>query len=185
MQMLIQDLLKLSRIGRGGPRFEVRPLADALSSALRHLEDKDASSRASIESEELPTLSADHALMTLLFEQLIDNAIKFRRSDVAPRVSVSAREEGADFLITEADNGIGIAQDQLDNVFLVFRRLHAPDAYPGSGIGLTICRKIATLHGGRIEAASDAGGSRFVLRLPKEPASSGVPAGNPSVPDAR
>ncbi len=166
-QTLIQDLLRLSRVGREARHPQTRGLAETLRSAIGRLGDK-VPTATSIEYADLPEVNTDHVLLAQLFEQLLDNAIKFRRPDVAPRIVVEARREGDHWLIGIADNGIGIPPDQLENIFIVFRRLHAADAYPGSGIGLTISRKIAALLGGRLSASSDASGSQFILQLPLE-----------------
>lgn len=167
-QALIQDLLRLSRVGREPRHPQKRDLAETLHNAIRRLGEK-VTPEVAIEFADLPELATDHGLLAQLLEQLLDNAIKFRRPDLAPRITVSALRDGDRWRITVADNGIGIPQDQLQNVFLVFRRLHAPDAYPGTGIGLTVARKIALLLEGSLSAASNADGSQLILHLPIAP----------------
>jgi signal transduction histidine kinase len=169
MQSLIQDLLALSRIGRAEPHFEERPLGDAVERALRGLREMVERTGAKVEYEGLPAITAQHDLLVQLLHNLIGNAIKFQKPGVTPLVHIDARREGEFWQITVADNGIGIPQDQLDNVFVVFRRLHATHEYEGTGIGLAICRKIAGHHGGSIWATSDASGSQFHVRLPVQP----------------
>lgn len=169
MQSLIQDLLQLSRVGRAEAKLESRPLGETVQRALRPLAETIARSGAQIEAEGLPQVLAQHELLVQLFQNLIGNALKFHREGLAPRVRVSARQDGEDWLIEVADNGIGIPADQLDNIFAVFRRLHAAHEYEGTGIGLAICRKIAAYHGGRIWATSDDSGAQFHVRLPLNP----------------
>lgn len=167
-QTLIQDLLRLSRVGREPRLVQPRPLGDTLRSAIKRLGER-LPAEATIEYADLPDVNTDHALLAQLLEQLLDNAIKFRRPDAEPRIAVHVQKEGRHWQIGVADNGIGIPADQLENIFMVFRRLHAPDAYPGTGIGLAISRKIAKLLGGRLDAASDGNGSQFLLQLPLDP----------------
>jgi signal transduction histidine kinase len=169
MQTLIQDLLALSRVGNATPRFEERPLAATLERALKALHDTIEKSGAKIEHGELPSIVAAHDLLVQLLQNLIANALKFHRPDVAPLIRIDARRDGDAWLITVADNGIGIPQEQLEDIFAVFRRLHAAHEYEGTGIGLAICRRIAAHHGGRIWATSDGEGSQFHLRLPVTP----------------
>lgn len=171
MQQLIQDLLALSRVGRAADsRFETRPLQSTLHGVLRTLKPAIEAAGARIEMAELPDLTADHALLTQLFQNLIGNAIKFHRPGVPPLVRISARQLDDSMLIEIADNGIGVPQEQLENIFVMFRRLHQAEEYEGTGIGLAICRKIVAHHGGSIWASADAQGTVFHVRLPLSPA---------------
>ena len=183
MQALIQDLLALSRVGRAEPIFEEQPLAATVERALAPLREAIERSGATIEYAGLPAITADHALLAQLLQNLVGNALKFRRPEVRPAIRIEARQDGEDWLLSIADNGIGIAQEQLQNIFIVFRRLHGAGEYEGGGMGLAICRKIAALHGGAIWATSGAEGSQFHLRLPRHPVKKPSIKIEKSVPD--
>ena len=99
---------------------------------------------------DLPTVEGEEPLLTTLFVNLIGNALKFRRPDVPPRVEITGELKGEEWLINVRDNGIGIEREFADKVFVIFQRLHARDAYEGTGIGLAIVKKIVEYHGGRI-----------------------------------
>jgi light-regulated signal transduction histidine kinase (bacteriophytochrome) len=183
MQALIRDLLRLSRLGREGTRITERPLEQALRSAQEHLGPRVQAAGLIVDSGPLPVIRADHGLLAQLFEQLLDNAIKFRHPERPPRVRVEVERCDQDWHITVTDNGIGIATAQLENIFLVFRKLQAAGASEGSGIGLALCRKIASLHGGRIWASAGEGGTRIHLSLPLSPVAAGPQAVPARLPD--
>jgi signal transduction histidine kinase len=172
MQRLINDLLGYSRVGRGGGGSEDFAAAQAFDIAVANLQGVIAENGARVEAERLPTIIADRGQIVQLFQNLIANAIKFRR-DEPPVVRISAAREpvrpGAPMMsrFTVADNGIGIAPEYLDRVFLIFQRLHERSKYPGTGIGLAIAHKVVENHGGRIWIESTPGeGSRFHFTLP-------------------
>lgn len=172
MQTLIQDLLALSRVGRTDPSaFERRPLAESVAKAVQGLQEQINRSGAEIVFGTLPEITANHGLIQQLLHNLIGNAIKFQKPDVRPRVQISIERIGESWELVVADNGIGIAADQLDSIFAIFRRLHAPELYEGTGIGLAICKKIVSYHGGEIWATSDGQGTQFHIRLPVSPVS--------------
>ena len=167
MHRLINDLLKLSRIGsEKSANFTARPLAWAVQQAAASLKTEIDEAGAVLEVAELPAITGEHHLLVQLFQNLIGNAIKFRRPGVAPQVRIGCEREGESWHLVVADNGIGIPENQLENIFVVFRRLHGDEDYTGTGIGLSICRKIAEYHRGSISARASDGGAEFHVRLP-------------------
>jgi light-regulated signal transduction histidine kinase (bacteriophytochrome) len=118
---------------------------------------------------ELPVVLGEATLLTAVFQNLINNALKFR-GDEAPRVSVSVRRDGGDWLFSFSDNGIGIEPEYADRIFVIFQRLHDKAAYPGTGIGLAMVKKIIEYHGGRIWLDTTVTtGARFWFTLPALP----------------
>lgn len=177
MQGLIRDLLALSRVGRGGSSFVRGPLDVPVKQAIEALQPTLIARGATVVVDpSLPEVKADHSLLAQLFQNLIENASKFHRSGVSPRVEISAWPESGQWHLRVKDNGIGIPKDQLETVFAVFRRLHTAEEYEGTGIGLAICRKIVRHHGGDIWAESSAEGAEFHVRLPREPVTPGAAA---------
>lgn len=171
MDRLIVDLLEYSRVGRGTRpwrRLEGAQLADHARQVLSFAT-LDSDGEVAI-AEDLPAVYGDEIELERLFVNLIGNAVKYRAPDRPPRVAVSAVAHVEGWLFTVADNGLGIAPEQLERVFGIFQRLHADEAYEGSGIGLAVCRKIVERHGGRIWAESVEGeGSAFRFILPRAP----------------
>ncbi|WP_067495643.1 ATP-binding protein [Actinoplanes sp. TFC3] len=151
MQRLINDLLAFSRIGRLTSGFTDVDLDRVLTEVRSQLEIR-AGEDGEIVWADLPTVEGEEPLLTTLFVNLIGNSLKFRRPDVAPRIEVTAGldESGDEWRINVRDNGIGIEAEFADKVFVIFQRLHARDAYEGTGIGLAIVKKIVEYHGGRI-----------------------------------
>jgi PAS domain S-box-containing protein len=166
MQALINDLLTYSRVGRRPFEFEKMNLAEAVDRACGNLAMALGESHASIQCDELPELWVDRPQMAQLFQNLISNAIKFHGTS-NPEISIGSRLEGREWRIFVKDNGIGIAPEHTDQIFVIFRRLHSRDEYPGSGIGLAICKKIVERHGGEIGVESEPGqGATFWFTLP-------------------
>ena len=166
MRALIDDLLAYSRIGTRGQPFQPVDLNTVVARVLADLagaiEDRDAR----IVVGPLPTVSADPSQLHQLFQNLIGNAIKFA-GDATPRVEINAERREADWVVSIKDNGIGIEEQYLERIFVLFQRLHTRADYPGTGIGLAICKKIVERHGGRIWVESKVGqGSTFFLTLP-------------------
>lgn len=170
MQKLVQDLLAFSRVGRYGLALESTDCNEVLQIALRNLEAATQETGAIVEHTQLPVLVADSSQLMQVFQNLIGNAIKFRASE-PPSIRVSAEAKGKEWVFSVADNGMGIAAEDAENVFVIFRRLHTRAEYPGNGIGLSICKKIIEHHGGRIWVESELGhGSIFRFTLPSKTA---------------
>ncbi|MGW0785383.1 sensor histidine kinase [Streptomyces sp. NPDC002913] len=151
MQVLINDLLTFSRVGRVQQSWKPVDLDGSLDRALSNLTLAVEESGATVVREDpLPELLGDATSLTMVWQNLIGNAVKFRRPDEPCRITVGCVREGEDWHLTVADNGIGIAPEFADKVFIIFQRLHARDEYEGTGIGLSLCRKIIEFHGGRI-----------------------------------
>ncbi len=173
MQVLINDLLTFSRVGRLNTRLAEIDLDSTLDTALANLATALEESDAEIvrPGEPLPRLLADPTLLTMLWQNLIGNAVKFQRADQPPRVVITCERSVEDFgdawLFSLSDNGIGIEPEFVDKVFVIFQRLHGRDSYTGTGIGLALCKKIVEYHGGAIWIdTSYAGGTRFRFMLP-------------------
>jgi PAS domain S-box-containing protein len=161
MKTLITDLLEYSRIGRGK---EVRPVDcnEIIHTVISDLDTAIQESKVEIKAEKLPVVSGYSTEMKQLFQNLVVNAIKFRRKEVPPVIRISSHpvEGGWEFIVQ--DNGIGIEEQYKDRIFVIFQRLHTRNEYEGSGIGLSHCRKIVELHGGKIWMKSKPGeGSTF------------------------
>jgi PAS domain S-box-containing protein len=166
MKALIQGLLEFSRVGHGEESLDPVPLEKVVKDTLANLDAAIQSSQAEVTWDVLPTLRVNRTHMGLLFQNLIGNAIKFRGTEV-PRVRISAERGGDFWLFSVSDNGIGIAPKFHEKVFAIFQRLHTRQQYPGTGIGLSVCKKIVDLHGGRMWVESDLGqGSTFKFTLP-------------------
>lgn len=173
MQVLIRDLLEFSRVGRNVARREVdcnTVLLDVLQSLSSAIQE----SKAAITTGALPTLWGDRTQLAQIFQNLIGNAIKFRRQQEPMVISISAEKNDLEWRFKVNDNGIGIGPEHLENIFIVFQRLHARTEYAGNGIGLAICKKIVERCGGKIWVESEVGrGSSFIFTLPL--ASCGLP----------
>jgi PAS domain S-box-containing protein len=174
MSALIEGLLAVSRVGtRALPHGQVdcerllRGVLDDLKAALDE-------AGASVTHGPLPTLPGDEAQLAQLLRNLLDNAVKFRRPGVPPRVRVAATREGDEWVFRVSDNGLGIEPQYFDRIFVIFQRLHLQDEYPGTGIGLAVCRRVVERHGGRIWVESAPGeGSTFCFSLPAAPVAAG------------
>lgn len=166
MQSLISDLLAYSRVGSRGlaaERVELDAVfartVDVLGAALEE-------SGAEVTADPLPAVMADPVQIGQVLQNLVGNALKFH-GDAPPRVHVGAERRGAEWLISVRDNGIGIAPEYAQRIFVIFQRLHTRAEYEGTGIGLSICKKIVERHGGRIWVESREGeGSTFFFTLP-------------------
>jgi len=168
MQELINDLLAFSRAGTRTLQVEpvdVDALVDQLISDFAFTIDE---AGATVTCDALPVVQADATQMRQLFQNLVANALKFQRPGVAPQVHVSAAQNGGVWTFAVRDNGIGIEPQYLDRIFVLFQRLHTRADYPGTGIGLAICKKIVERHGGRIWVESEVDrGTTFRFTLPE------------------
>ncbi|MFI6869185.1 ATP-binding protein [Nocardia sp. NPDC050406] len=179
MQVLINDLLTFSRVGRVITGHEPTPLDEPLDRALSNLSEIVEESGAKIvRPERLPELEGEPVLLTMLWQNLIGNALKFRSPDIAPVITISCDETGDGWLFSVSDNGIGIEPEFAEKVFVIFQRLHGRGEYGGTGIGLAICKKIVEHHGGHIWIDTDyTDGTcfRFTLAAPTDTAVGAMP----------
>jgi PAS domain S-box-containing protein len=168
MQQLIVDLLEYSRVNSKELDFRQTECEAVVRAVLQNLSAAIDESGAVVEWDPLPVLTADAAQLGQLFQNLIGNAIKFRRP--APlRIHIAATGAGSDWLFSVQDNGIGIDPRHSGRIFHIFQRLHTREAYPGTGIGLAVCHKVAERHGGKIWVESEPGvGSTFRFTIPRQ-----------------
>jgi PAS domain S-box-containing protein len=168
MRELVESVLEYSRADAGIDSLEVTPAREALDAALSDLQGGIVENGAELVIGALPKVRANRVQLARLFQNLIANAVKFRASRPL-RIVVSARVADGEWVFSVADNGIGIDPRFHDRLFRIFQRLHTPDEYAGSGIGLATCKKIVERHGGRIWVESALGaGSTFLFTLPRE-----------------
>jgi light-regulated signal transduction histidine kinase (bacteriophytochrome) len=167
MQRLINDLLVYSRVGSRGKPPEPTDFHTLLGQAIANLSLVIEENHAVVTSDQLPMVTADVSQMVQLLQNLIGNAIKFRGEE-SPRIHVSAEEKGSEWIFSVKDNGIGIDPQFKERIFIVFQRLHSREKYPGTGMGLAICKKIVERHGGKIWVESEVDkGSTFYFTVPK------------------
>jgi light-regulated signal transduction histidine kinase (bacteriophytochrome) len=168
MQVLVRDLLAFSRVGRQGTKLAVIDCNRVLETVLQNLEAALKDSSAQVRYKSLPTVTADDSQLQQVLQNLIANAMKFRGQEL-PVIDVRCERKGREWVFSVADNGIGIAPEHAETIFVIFKRLHTRTEYPGSGIGLSICKKIVEYQGGRIWAESTPGrGSTFYFTLPAQ-----------------
>ena len=167
MKSLIEDLLAYSRVTRNPAAMQRIDLNQVVKTALANLHGAIEAAGARIDCAPLPIVQANERQLVQLFQNLIGNAIKFR-TEAPPLVTISVELEQQHWRFTVRDNGIGISAEYAEQVFLLFQRLHGRDKYAGNGIGLTICKKIVDLHGGRIWVEPNEGGAVFCFTLPAE-----------------
>jgi PAS domain S-box-containing protein len=167
MQAMISDLLTFCRAGRKADGFLPTDMEAVLAVVLDNLAAAIADAGAVVEHDPLPTVKAEQSQMIQLLQNLIGNAIKYQPAGQAARIQVAAARDHDGWLLSVRDNGIGIRPEHLDRVFMIFQRLHSRDQYPGTGIGLALCKRIVEFHGGRIWVESEPGkGSTFLFTLP-------------------
>ncbi|MGA3523738.1 CHASE3 domain-containing protein [Melissospora conviva] len=191
MQRLINDLLAFSRIGRLTTGFTEVDLNKVMGDVAGQTEASRKYADGELTWDSMPTIRGEEPLLTNLLVNLVSNSMKFRRPDVTPRVHISARRVGDEWEITCRDNGIGIEPEFADKIFVIFQRLHSKDAYPGTGIGLAIVKKIVEYHGGRVWVDTDVDeGTAICFTLPAsadldeaQPTADPAPAGDPEPTD--
>ena len=169
MQAMIKDLLKYSRVQTRGEEFKPTDVQKALDKALFNLKVTIDENNAKITHDELPVVTADEKQLIQLFQNLIGNAIKFKKEDEAPKIHILSKkdEENNEYILGVSDNGIGMDQQYAGRIFELFQRLHTRDEYKGTGIGLAVAKKIVERHGGRIWVESEPGrGSTFYFTIP-------------------
>ena len=167
MQQLIDGLLSYAYVGTRGEEYEKVDSNQVVDQAIEDLGEMIRQDGAEVTREKLPTMTADPMLLRQLFQNLIGNAIKFHGPQ-RPRVHVSARHSGQQWVFSVRDNGIGIEPKNLSRIFAVFERLHPAERYPGTGIGLAICKRVVERHKGRIWCDSEPGqGTTFHFSIPK------------------
>ena len=167
MKQLIEDLLAYSRVGTRGKDFKPVGLDAVVERARFNLRGALESSGGTLTHDALPQVTGDESQLVQLLQNLAGNALKFHGGS-PPRVHVSSAEKENEFEISVQDNGIGIEPQYFERIFMVFQRLHDKGQYPGTGIGLAICKKVVDRHGGRIWVESTPGkGSCFRFTLPK------------------
>ena len=177
MKQLIEDLLAYSRVGTRGRELQKTDAQAALDKAVLNLRGAQEASGATVTHGALPEVVADGQQLTQLFQNLIGNAMKFR-GDAPPRIHVACEERPEVSVFTVTDNGIGLDPQYSERIFMMFQRLHTKAEYPGTGIGLAICKKIVDRHGGRIWVESQPGkGCTFGFTIPRaiEPPQEGLP----------
>ncbi|MFJ9883893.1 ATP-binding protein [[Kitasatospora] papulosa] len=180
MQTLISDLLNFSRVGRVHNAHQSTDLDKTLKQTMSALSVAIEETGAAITHDPLPTLVADPSQMVMLWQNLIGNAVKFRRPGETPRIHITAAPEGELWRFTVTDNGIGILPEYAEKIFVIFQRLHTKDTYSGSGIGLAMCKKIVEFHGGTITIDPDhTNGTRMTFTLAPEPPQLPSPCATP------
>lgn len=167
MQTLIDDVLVYSKVDLKGIEWELTEVGTALGQALNNLRGRIAETEAIITFDPMPTIVADGTQLMQLFQNLLGNAIKFRKQDTTPQIHIGVQRQEDAWLFSVKDNGIGLDPQFADRIFVIFQRLHTRDEYPGSGMGLAICKKIVECHRGRIWVESELGeGATFYFTIP-------------------
>jgi len=168
MQIMIQALLSYSRVGTRGKPPEPTDCENILDQTMKNLQAAITEKNAEVTHDPLPTIMADGVQMVQLFQNLIGNGIKFQQEGQRPHVHISVEDAGADWMFSFSDNGIGIDPEFKERIFVIFQRLHGREKYPGTGIGLSVCKRIVERHGGTIWVESEPGkGATFKFTMPK------------------
>ena len=166
MQHLINDLLTYSRVGTRGKPFGKTDCQQALQDTLANLQTAIEETDATVTHDQLPTVLADESQLVQVFQNLVSNAIKFR-GQAPPAIHIGAQRKNDEWVFSVRDNGMGIEPQYHDRIFVIFQTLHARDQYPGTGIGLALCKRIVERHRGRIWVESALGeGATFYFTIP-------------------
>jgi PAS domain S-box-containing protein len=166
MEMLIKDLLEYSRVQSNGMALKPSDCDKLVKECVKSLQTVIEESGAKVTYDSLPNVKADASQLVRVFQNLISNAVKFH-GDEKPKVHISAEKKENEWVFSIRDNGIGINPKQAERIFLIFQRLHTKEEYPGTGVGLAICKRIIEHHGGRIWVESEVGrGSTFFFTIP-------------------
>lgn len=169
MKQMILDLLEYSRVGTKQEQYRSVDMESILNNVTANLNDLIKRNHAEITHDPLPVVSGDKSQLLLLFQNLISNAIKFKKESEPPRIHISAARdpENNEYIFSIADNGIGIEKQYFARIFTIFQRLHTRDEYQGTGIGLSIAKRVVGRHGGRIWVESRFGdGAVFYFTIP-------------------
>ncbi|MDD5731068.1 MAG: ATP-binding protein, partial [Candidatus Omnitrophica bacterium] len=168
MQALINGLLTYSRVGTQAEEFRSVDCNATIKRVLRNLQVMIKENNAEVTSDLLPVINADNSQIELLFQNLVGNGIKFH-TEQQPRVHISVEDKFTEWVFCVSDNGIGIPPQSAERIFEMFQRLHTRKKYPGTGIGLAVCKKIVERHGGAIWVKSEMGeGAKFYFTIPKK-----------------
>lgn len=174
MEKLIDGLLRYNQISQGFDTQQAKVNCNKIiRDILKDLKLKISKTKAEISCDPLPEIFADENIISVIFQNLIENALKFSNQKEKPKIHISAKLLGEYWLFSVKDNGIGIPEEQKERIFQVFQRLHTQEEYEGTGIGLSICKKIIDFHGGKIWVESQPlKGSTFYFTMPKKEAES-------------
>ena len=169
MQKLINDLLEYSRVISRGKPSEPVDCELLVRQAMENLRLTITENNAVITHSKLPVITADSSQLVQAFQNLLNNAIKFKRPDNPPQIHINVQENDEEWLISVKDNGIGIENQYFERIFVIFQRLHSRREYAGNGIGLSVCKKIIERHGGKIWIESEVGkGTTFFFTIPRK-----------------
>lgn len=168
MQARMDDLLQYSRVGRPKEPMEKVNLGDVVRQVVDDLQVKVEETQAMVQVGVLPTILANPIQMGMVFQNLISNSLKFRHPERVPKLTITAQSVDGEWVISVADNGIGFDMRFKEKIFQIFERLHPRSEYPGTGIGLALCKKIIDRHQGWIDCESDPGkGATFIVGVPQ------------------
>lgn len=168
MQMLIKDLLEYSQVQKGDLKIEQTDLNKVYNDVIENLSSVIKDSKASVTTTPLPTVITAPSYVTRTIQNIVGNALKYKHPNRNPKIHVSAQEEDDEWVISITDNGIGMKSEYLDQIFVLFKRLHNNDEYQGTGIGLSICEKMINRLGGKLWVTSTENeGSEFYFTIPK------------------
>jgi light-regulated signal transduction histidine kinase (bacteriophytochrome) len=168
MKKLIQSMLEYARAGNGNINLTKLDSRTVINQAIENLKVTIEENSAQIQCEDCPVILGDEIQLTRLFQNLINNALKFRKKEERPCIRISCVQQENQWLFSITDNGIGIKQEHIEKIFDIFRRLHSQSQYAGSGIGLALCKRIVESHRGNIWAESEVGkGTAFYFHIPR------------------